>query len=637
HSHHFETPSAKNHQFPSALLLHNRRRRPEELLPQMALTPFKSHFFLFCFLTLIFLVQSRPSLLPSDFDALLLVHRGFGLRRGPERNPCDSAGIFCERRIVNSSYVLRVTRLVFESLDLDGRLSPAIGQLSELKELSLPNNQLVDQIPAQIVDCQKLEVLNLGNNRFSGKIPPGLSSLIRLRVLDLSANRFTGTIKFLKYFPNLEKLNLADNMFAGKVPMSLKSFRNLRFINLSGNGLLEMGPSPLMRNDLDQYLSSELAEERIPKRYVFAEASQDKNQSLSAVAPASSQGSNGSTAATPSPSPSPMAVVPSHKHKKNEKRKIVGWVLGFLAGGLAGIVSGMVFSMLSKLLLVVIRGRGKDSSLKIFSPLIKKPEDLSFLEKEDGLGSLDIIGRGGCGEVYKAVLPGSNGKEIAIKKIIQPPRDADELTEEDSKMMNKKMRQIKSEIQTVGQIRHRNLLALLAHLPRPDCHYLVYEYMKNGSLQDYLQHVKEDEFFQHTDELSLVKWMRNVMTSEDPKRAIDPKLLGNGYEEQMLLVLKVACFCTLDNPKERPNSKDARSLSQGRSLLKQSGLCSNGHKTSSGLNTLDLLGKRASPSKPWKVNGLEAAGPIGAADEEEELSSEKGSIGGSGKWVGIGN
>ncbi|KAL0417266.1 UNVERIFIED_CONTAM: Leucine-rich repeat receptor-like serine/threonine/tyrosine-protein kinase SOBIR1 [Sesamum latifolium] len=58
-------------------------------------------------------------------------------------------------------------------------------------------------------------------------------------------------------------------------------------------------------------------------------------------------------------------------------------------------------------------------------------------------------------------------------------------------MMNKKMRQIRSEIQTVGQIRHRNLLALLAHLPRPDCHYLVYEYMKNGSLQDYLQHVKE--------------------------------------------------------------------------------------------------------------------------------------------------
>ncbi|MFS7951279.1 putative transferase, protein kinase RLK-Pelle-LRR-XI-2 family [Helianthus anomalus] len=74
--------------------------------------------------------------------------------------------------------------------------------------------------------------------------------------------------------------------------------------------------------------------------------------------------------------------------------------------------------------------------------------------------------------------------------IIQPPKDAGELTAEDTKMLNKKMRQIRSEIQTVSQIRHRNLLALLAHVSRPACHYLVYEFMKNGSLQDILQQVK---------------------------------------------------------------------------------------------------------------------------------------------------
>ncbi|KAH6771996.1 Leucine-rich repeat protein kinase family protein [Perilla frutescens var. hirtella] len=620
----------------------------------------KPPLFLLCFFTLTIFAQSKLNLLPSDHEALLQIHKDLGIKPTPAASLCDSAGVFCERQIVNDSYVLRVVGIAIESQHLNGKISPAIGQLSELKELSLPNNQISDQIPPQIIHCQKLEVLNLGNNLFSGRIPPGLSSLIRLRILDLSSNKFTGKLKFLKHFPNLERLNLANNMFAGKVPVSLRSYRNLRFINISGNSLLE-GPVPLTNDQLDQYLSADLAEESIPKRYVFAE----RNKSNLALPPSSSV----ANAQAPSPS-----ATPAKKHKKTKKKKkLVEWILGFLAGILAGCVSGLIFSMVFKMLMRLIRAHRNDTSLKIFSSMIKKPEDLAFLEKEDGLQSLEIIGRGGCGEVYRAALPGSDGKEIAIKKIIQPPRDAEDLTEEDSKLLNKKMRQIRSEIQTMGQIRHRNLLSLLAHLPRPDCHYLVYEYMKNGSLQDYLKLVSEgkreldwlarynialgvaagleylhmhhnpriihrdlkpanvllddemeariadfglakavpdaqthvttsnvagtvgyiapeyyqtfkftekcdmysfgvllgvliigkmpsDEFFQHTDEMGLVKWMRNVMTSEDPKRAIDPKLLGSGYEEQMLLVLKVACFCTLDNPKERPNSKDARCM-----------------------------------------------------------------------------
>nr|DAD22742.1 TPA_asm: hypothetical protein HUJ06_024205 [Nelumbo nucifera] len=117
------------------------------------------------------------------------------------------------------------------------------------------------------------------------------------------------------------------------------------------------------------------------------------------------------------------------------------------------MVSGLIVSVLFKLLLICIRGRVKDSGLAIFNPLIKKAEDLAFLEKEDGLASLEIIERGRCGE-----------KIITIKKIIQPnPIDVVELAEEDNMLLTKKMWQIRSEIQTM------------------DCHYLVYEYMKNGS------------------------------------------------------------------------------------------------------------------------------------------------------------
>lgn len=522
----------------------------------------------------------------------------------------------------------------------------------------MSGNNIVDQIPAEIVDCRKLEILNLGNNKFSGEVPSNLSSLVRLRVLDLSSNKLSGNLNFLKYFPNLEKLSIANNLFAGKIPASIRSFRNLRLFNFSGNQFLE-GSAVTHLKRVENSASN------IPKRYILAENSTSpvRNNRTSAAGP------SGSNANAPSPAQS------LHKPKKHKdrKKKVFGWILGFLAGSVAGSISGFIFSLLFKMLLAVVKGGSKEGGPAIFSPLIKKKEDLAFLEKDDGLASLELIGRGGCGEVYKAELPESNGKMIAIKKIVQPPKDAAELTEEDSKLMNKKMRQIRSEINTVGQIRHRNLLPLLAHVSRPDCHYLVYEFMKNGSLQDTLTEVAEgrkeldwlarhkialgiaagleylhlnhspriihrdlkpanvllddnmeariadfglakampdahthittsnvagtvgyiapeyhqtlkftdkcdiysfgvllgvlvmgrlpsDEYFQQKSEIGLVKWMRSVMTSENPQEAIDQKLMGNGYEEQMLLVLKIACFCTLDNPKERPNSKDVRCM-----------------------------------------------------------------------------
>lgn len=601
--------------------------------------------FLFFFLSsLLFFTHATVFLDPSDHIALLTIHKSLGITsqsQGLESNPCNSPGIFCERRISNESYVFRVTRIIFDSQKLEGFLSPAIGKLSELKELSLPNNRLIDQVPAQIVKCKKLEILNLHNNQFSGEVPSGISSLSRLRILDLCFNEFSGELDFLKHFPDMEQLDLCNNMFSGEVPTSLRSFTNLRSFNISGNKLLQ-GQMPLMKG---MELSSS------PRRYRLAETRRGGN---SARAP---------RASLEAPAPSPQ--MGRHKHKKSKSKKLKGWLIGFFAGVVAGALSGFVFSVLFKLIMAIIKGRKNDTGIAIFSPTIK---NLDFLDKEDGLASFEVIGRGGCGEVYMANLPEAYDKTLAIKKIIQPSKNASELTEEDTKLLNKKMRQIKSEIQTVGTIRHRNILPLLGHVSRPDCHYLVYEFMKNGSLQDMLNQVSQgnrdldwparhriatgvaagleylhnhshriihrdlkpgnilldddmeariadfglakelpnadthvsttnvagtvgyiapeyhqtlkftdkcdiysfgvilgvlvmgklpsDEFFQNTSEMSLVKWMRNVMTSDDPKRAIDPKLKGNGFEDQMLLVLKIACFCTLDNPKERPNSRD---------------------------------------------------------------------------------
>ncbi|KAL1221181.1 Leucine-rich repeat receptor-like serine/threonine/tyrosine-protein kinase SOBIR1 [Cardamine amara subsp. amara] len=595
---------------------------------------------------------------PSDLKALKVIETELGVNGqrslSTSVQPCGRRGVFCERRrsAATGEYVLRVTRLVYRSRGLTGSISPVIGKLWALKELTLSNNQLVNSVPVDIfLRCKQLEVLDLRNNRFSGQIPGNFSSLIRLRILDLSSNKFSGNLNFLKSLRNLENLSVANNLFKGKIPEPKVSFHNLRFFDFSGNRFLD-GPVPVM---------SKIRLQTSPHqtKHILAETA----SSLSTKKPI-----NKTTSKAPKEAPKQEK---KKKKKKSKKKKVAAWILGFAVVAIGATISGFVFSTMFKLILAAIRGSGQPAGPSIFSPLIKKAEDLAFLEDEAAVASLEIIGKGGCGEVFKAELPGSNGKIIAVKKVIQPPKDATELTDEDPKFLNWEMRQIRSEINTVGQIRHRNILPLLAHVSRPECHYLVYEFMKNGSLQDMLSDVSAgnrelmwparhkialgiaagleylhmdhspriihrdlnpanilldddmearisgfglaeampdadthitmsnvagtmgyvapeylltlkltdkcdiysfgvilgvlvigkiplDEFFWHTDEKSLIKWMRNIITSENPSIAIDPKLLEQGFDEQMLLVLKIACYCTLDDPKKRPNSKDVR-------------------------------------------------------------------------------
>ncbi|KAG2611282.1 hypothetical protein PVAP13_4KG131710 [Panicum virgatum] len=423
-----------------------------------------------------------------------------------------------------------------------------------------------------------------------------------------------------------------------------------------------------------------------PHRYVLAEKSNAtggggaKNRSSPAA-------SNNAT----SPAPAPPAE-PSKRHRSHRHR-VRNWIIGFVVGSLAGVISGLVLSVLFRLFLNYVRGRYRTrSGVTIFTPkLIRRAEHLAFLEKDDGLASLAVIGRGGCGEVYKAQLPvereGEEPRFIAIKKIKKHGGDTpNNLSDEESRQLDKWSRQIQSEIRTVGHIRHRNLLPLAAHVPRPDCHYLVYEYMKNGSLHHALQggggggddgtssssggaaaglswparlrvavgvaegleylHVSHrpqiihrdlkpanilldddlepriadfglakampdahthvtasnlagtwgyiapeyhqtlkftakcdvysfgvilavlatgkepsDDFFKQMDEVvGLVKWLRRVMLAGSHAKAIDPAIAGAENEEQIVLVLRIAVFCTADDPKERPSANEVRCM-----------------------------------------------------------------------------
>ena len=129
--------------------------------------------------------------------------------------------------------------------------------------------------------------------------------------------------------------------------------------------------------------------------------------------------------------------------------------------------------------------------------------------------------------MFKAQLPveteGEEPKFIAIKKIKKQVGDGhgqNNLSDEESRQLDKWSRQIQSEIRTVGHIRHRNLLPLAAHVPRPDCHYLVYEYMKNGALYD---HLHSDQYSDQDSSLSsvTVSWKIRIDVLLGVSRAIE--------------------------------------------------------------------------------------------------------------------
>lgn len=81
--------------------------------------------------------------------------------------------------------------------DLDGRIPPSIGSLSNLNQLVLGKNNLSDSIPDEIGSLSELRVLDLSTNLLTGTIPSDLASLTKLEVMNMGDNELTGDVDFL--------------------------------------------------------------------------------------------------------------------------------------------------------------------------------------------------------------------------------------------------------------------------------------------------------------------------------------------------------------------------------------------------------------------------------------------------------
>ncbi|KAG2594552.1 receptor-like serine/threonine-protein kinase At1g78530 [Panicum virgatum] len=127
--------------------------------------------------------------------------------------------------------------------------------------------------------------------------------------------------------------------------------------------------------------------------------------------------------------------------------------------------------------LVIFRsGGGGGKTLQSLSPK-------SFLGMLMGLSSKDVIGAGGYGTVYRLRLGGgddnnNNSKQqeaaaFAVKRLNRGSADLD--------------RGFERELDTMGDIKHRNIVPLCGYYAAPHFNLLIYELMPNGNLQDALR------------------------------------------------------------------------------------------------------------------------------------------------------
>nr|GMD27712.1 probable leucine-rich repeat receptor-like protein kinase At1g68400 [Ipomoea batatas] len=386
---------------------------------------------------------------------------------------CGWTGVSCQNN--------RVSRLVLEGFELHGSFQqlasltqlrvlslkwnrftgplPDLSKLTALKLLFLSHNELSGEFPASLTSLFRLYRLDLSHNNFSGEIPVSASHLTHLLTLRLEENRFSGSISGVN-LPNLQDFNVSGNRLVGEIPASLSGFPESAFANNSGFCGVPLPKCTRVDGDPTRPGGGALA---------------------SPVGPAITVASSPSSL----PATTTMPMKPGNSHRsgasKISKLAIIAIILGDV----------LVLAMVSLLVYCYLNARKTSQSHKsqtlegekiVYSsspyPVSSQPggfergkmvffEGAKRFELEDLLrASAEMLGKGGFGTAYKAVL--DDGNVVAVKRL--------------KEMSTGGRKDFEQQMEVLGRLRHTNLVSLKAYYFARDEKLLVYDYMPNGSL-----------------------------------------------------------------------------------------------------------------------------------------------------------
>uniref|UniRef100_A0A2N9ET46 Protein kinase domain-containing protein n=1 Tax=Fagus sylvatica TaxID=28930 RepID=A0A2N9ET46_FAGSY len=150
----------------------------------------------------------------------------------PSSDYCVWRGVTCD------NVTFHVTALNLSGLNLDGEISPAIGDLKFLLTIDLRANRLSGQIPDEIGDCSSLISLDLSFNEIDGDIPFSISKLKQLEFLGLRGNKLVGTLSpDMCQLTGLWYFDVRNNSLTGSIPQNIGNCTAFQVLDLSYNQL----------------------------------------------------------------------------------------------------------------------------------------------------------------------------------------------------------------------------------------------------------------------------------------------------------------------------------------------------------------------------------------------------------------
>ena len=368
-------------------------------------------------------------------------------------------------------------------------------QLGNLSNLQLANNYLTGEIPAAMGLCNLLFAVDLSYNSLTGAVPLTLANLSALRELNLQGNNLTSintgvyagwgsTLQILNLAENpwnapiereigslslLQSLNLSYGGRTGSIPPELGELTQLEFLDLSHNNLTGQVPSALggMASLISVDVSFNGLTGSLPPQWVKCLVAN----------PALFRGNPGLCMQYDTDNVCIEGLgAGGERLLKLFKRVQVAVGVGVGVVGVASLALGVLAALRFR------RRKKPQMELNIMPEekitiqnLTKEPLPLTFeqiLSATEDMNETQILGKGSHGMVFRVKCPSNYHRPfIAVKKI--------QFEDVKPTMLHKSFW---SEVDTVGQARHRNLVRLLGFLKRDRVGLLVYDYVSNGDL-----------------------------------------------------------------------------------------------------------------------------------------------------------